>query len=200
MSITKKGERSREIIVDRAAQLFSRKGFYGTSMEDIAEAVGLTKGAIYSHFGSKEDICYAVLEKAGRMIQGKVSPYVRSQSNACDQLLAMIQGYRSYAEDRVFEGGCIILNLAVEMDDINEGLRNDLAARIMGWRRWIMRIVEEGKGRKEVRDDVDSDQLATLIISSLQGAMIQFKMFSDLKFYDQTYEFFQRYLDLEVRA
>ncbi len=186
--------------MDRAAQLFSRKGFHGTSMEDIAQAAGLTKGAIYSHFDSKEAICYTVLEQAGRMIQDKVSPYVRSQANACDQLLAMIRGYRSYAADRVFEGGCLILNLAIEMDDINEGLKRELAALIMSWRRWIMRIVEEGKRRKEIRDEADSDQLATMIISSLQGAMIQFKIFSDLRFYDQTYEFFQRYLDSEVRA
>ncbi len=196
----KRGEKTREIIVDKAAQLFSRKGFYGTSVEDIAQAVGLTKGAIYGHFDSKEDICYAVLEKAGRMIQAKVNPYVRGEANACDQLLAMIRGHRSYAEDRVFEGGCIILNLAVEMDDTNEGLRDDLAARIMALRQWIIRIVEEGKRKGEIRAKVDSDQLATLIMSSLQGAMIQFKMFSDLRFYDQTYEFFQRYLDSEVRA
>ena len=186
--------------MDKAAQLFSRQGFHGTSVEDIAQAVGLTKGAIYSHFDSKEEICYAVLEEAGRTIQLKVSPYVRSESNACDQLLAMIRGYRSYAEDRVFVGGCIILNLAVEMDDINEGLSNDLAARIMSWRQWIIRIVEGGKSRGEIVDDVDADELATLIMSSLQGAMVQFKMFSDLRFYNQTYEFFQRYLDLAVRA
>ena len=162
--------------------------------------MGLTKGAIYSHFDSKEGLCYAVLEKAGKMIQDKVAPYVASQADACDKLLAMVCGHRSYAEDRVFEGGCIILNLAVEMDDMNEGLREDIAARIRGWRRWIIRIVEEGKKRMEIRDDVDSDELATLIISALQGAMTQFKMFSDLRFYDQTYEFFRRYLDLEVRA
>ena len=36
--------------------------------------MGLTKGAIYSHFDSKEGLCYAVLEKAGRMIQDKVAP------------------------------------------------------------------------------------------------------------------------------
>ena len=83
---------------------------------------------------------------------------------------------------------------------MNEGLREDLAARIRGWRRWIIRIVEEGKKRMEIRDDVDSDELATLIISALQGAMTQFKMFSDLRFYDQTYEFFRRYIDSEVRT
>ncbi|MDY6893204.1 MAG: TetR/AcrR family transcriptional regulator [Chloroflexota bacterium] len=198
--ISRKGEQSRTLIIAEATQVFSLKGFHATSVDEIARNVGMTKGAIYSHFDSKEGLCYAVLEKAGKMIQDKVGPFVAGETHACDKLLAMIRGHRSYAEDRIFQGGCLILNMSVEMDDMNEGLKEDLADRIRSWRQWIIRIVEEGKKRMEVRDEVDSDELATLIISTIMGAMAQFKMFSDLIFYDQTYTFFQRYLDLEVRA
>jgi TetR/AcrR family transcriptional repressor of nem operon len=196
----RKGARTREAIVNRAAQLFSVKGFCGTSIDDLVEAIGMSKGAIYSHFQGKEDIFYAVLEKAGRMIQDKVGPFVNAEDHACDRLLAMIKGYRAYAEDRVFDGGCLILNSAVEVDDVHDGFRLKIGERLTSWRRWVVGIVEKGKARGEVKIEVDAEELATLILSSIMGAMVQYKTFSDLRFFDQTYRFFQSYLASQVRA
>ena len=55
-------ELTRQTLVEAAADVFARKGFYGASLEEIAEAAGFTRGAIYSNFGSKEELLYAVLE------------------------------------------------------------------------------------------------------------------------------------------
>jgi AcrR family transcriptional regulator len=55
-------ELTRRTLVEAAAQVFARKGFYGASLEEIAETAGFTRGAIYSNFGSKEELLYAVLD------------------------------------------------------------------------------------------------------------------------------------------
>ena len=53
---------TRQALVEAAADAFARKGFYGASLEEIAEGAGFTRGAIYSNFGSKEELLYAVLD------------------------------------------------------------------------------------------------------------------------------------------
>ncbi|RLC27354.1 MAG: TetR/AcrR family transcriptional regulator, partial [Deltaproteobacteria bacterium] len=59
-----KGVQTRRNIIEKSLQLFSVKGYFNTSINDILDATGLTKGGLYGHFRSKEDIWYAVYELA----------------------------------------------------------------------------------------------------------------------------------------
>src|SRR5436309_10047946 len=56
---------TRDALIDAAADLFARRGFHAASLDDIAAAAGFTKGAIYSNFGSKEDLLLGVVEQRG---------------------------------------------------------------------------------------------------------------------------------------
>jgi AcrR family transcriptional regulator len=58
-----KKARTRERLVDAAARVFARKGFVATSLDEVAEEAGLTKGAVYSNFQNKEELVRAVLEE-----------------------------------------------------------------------------------------------------------------------------------------
>ena len=49
--------------MDAAEEVFAKRGFGGTALEDIAEVAGYTRGAIYSHFGTKEELFLAVTER-----------------------------------------------------------------------------------------------------------------------------------------
>jgi AcrR family transcriptional regulator len=53
-------EHTRNLLLDAAKDVFARRGFEGASLEEIAEAAGYTRGAIYKHFGSKEELFLAV--------------------------------------------------------------------------------------------------------------------------------------------
>jgi AcrR family transcriptional regulator len=55
-------ELTRATLVEAASEVFADKGFYGASLEEIAELAGFTRGAIYSNFGSKEELLYAVID------------------------------------------------------------------------------------------------------------------------------------------
>jgi len=59
-----KGVQTKQNIINKSLQLFSVKGYYNTSINDILEATGLTKGGLYGHFKSKEEIWYAVYDEA----------------------------------------------------------------------------------------------------------------------------------------
>src|SRR5438309_5825862 len=53
---------TRDALIAAAADVFAQKGFYGASLEEIAEAAGFTRGAIYSNFGSKDELLLAVID------------------------------------------------------------------------------------------------------------------------------------------
>ncbi|KZS64270.1 TetR/AcrR family transcriptional regulator [Mycobacterium ostraviense] len=56
-------EHTRNLLLDAAEELFARRGLFGAALEDIAGAAGYTRGAIYSHFGAKEELFLAVIER-----------------------------------------------------------------------------------------------------------------------------------------
>jgi len=66
-------ELTRSALVEAAADVFARRGFEGASLEEIAEAAGFTRGAIYSNFGSKEDLLLAVVERYNQALVGAFS-------------------------------------------------------------------------------------------------------------------------------
>jgi AcrR family transcriptional regulator len=54
---------TKDALVEAAAEVFAQRGFHGASLDDIADAAGFTKGAVYSNFGNKEDLFFAVLQR-----------------------------------------------------------------------------------------------------------------------------------------
>ena len=78
-------EHTRTLLLDAAEELFARKGFSGAALEDIADAAGYTRGAIYAHFGSKEELFLAVIERnRQRFLDGFAD--VISSSHRLDEL------------------------------------------------------------------------------------------------------------------
>lgn len=76
-------------ILDAAAEAFQRQGFGSTTIDDIADEVGATKGLIYYHFRSKFDLFLAVYEEAMRRVRAKVEPYARGEGTGSERLVEM---------------------------------------------------------------------------------------------------------------
>ena len=78
-------EHTRTLLLDAAEELFARRGFSGAALEDIADAAGYTRGAIYAHFGSKEELFLAVIERQRqRFLDGFAD--VLSSSHRLDEI------------------------------------------------------------------------------------------------------------------
>ena len=73
MSIREKNTKER--ILDEALKLFAQSGYMGTSMNDIADRMGVTKAALYKHYTSKQEILDSIVEKMNRMDQERVKEY-----------------------------------------------------------------------------------------------------------------------------
>jgi TetR/AcrR family transcriptional regulator, transcriptional repressor for nem operon len=175
-----KGEQTREMILAQAAQLFSRQGYFGSSLADIMHETGLEKGGIYNHFSSKEQLALEAFDFSVELIRQQTRLALAGKVNAVDRLLAIMTVFQRLVEDDPpLVGGCPVLNTAIEADDAQPALRERARHAMDDWRETIHRIVKKGIDRQEIRPGVDADVLATLLISSLEGAIMMSKLYGD---------------------
>lgn len=101
---------------------------------------------------------------------------VKTKRNAIERLLALVSSYLSYINDPPIVGGCPILNTAIETDDLDSPLRDRALQAINSWRDLIIRIIEKGIKKGEIRSTVEPDTVATIIICNIEGAMMMSKL------------------------
>ena len=164
-----KGTETRNRIIARAALLFNRKGFVGCSMQDIVEAVGLEKGSLYGHFAAKEELAIAAFEYSWRETSNARLAGMGTVDNVIEKLKLHVNQVVALPH---FPGGCPLINTMVDSDDGNAALKKMTRQALKSWRLYLQSIVEEGQSRKEIRARVDPGEVAALIISLLEGAMV----------------------------
>ena len=174
----RKGEATRRLILERAAPVFNQRGYAGASMSELVEATGIEKGGIYNHFGSKEELAVEAFDYAISLI---VDGYAAVQEGkvGLDRLVAMIQIFGDWSGHPLVAGGCPIMNTAIEADDTNAALAARARGAMDSWHRLIGSIVKEAKAAQEIDDHVDPYELATLVTSTLEGSLMQTKLFDD---------------------
>jgi len=174
-----KGEQTRERILARSAQLFNRQGYYGSSLSDIMRETGLEKGGIYNHFASKEQLALEAFDYAYGLVQQRVRQALAGKFDAIERLLAIVSVFQMDVEDPLVPGCCPILNTAIEADDADETLRNRARVAMDDWRSTIHRIVNKGIEREQIRPGIDADEVASILIATLEGATMLSNLYKD---------------------
>jgi TetR/AcrR family transcriptional regulator, transcriptional repressor for nem operon len=174
-----KGLRTRGSILARAAPVFNMRGFFGTSIEDLVKATGLKKGGLYNHYPSKEALALAAFDYAISRFRERFAEALREGQSAVGSLQTIVEVMvRSYTEP-VVEGGCPILNTAIESDDANPILREKAQAAMRDLLRLISIHVKRGIKSRELRADVEARVVATSIVGMCEGALMLSKLFDD---------------------
>jgi TetR/AcrR family transcriptional repressor of nem operon len=190
-----KGEETRERILASSAQLFNRQGYFGASLADIMRETGLEKGGIYNHFSSKEQLALESFDYAYGLVQQRVREALAGKLNAIERLLAIVSVFQSEAEDPPVAGGCPILNTAIEADDANEVLRDRARSAMDDWRTTIHRIVNKGIERQQIRPGIDADEVASILIATLEGAIMLSSLYKDYIHMERAAAHMVRYIE-----
>src|SRR5215469_2649935 len=193
-----KGDQTRERIITKAAELFNQRGLEGTSMADLMEATGLEKGGIYRHFASKEAVAAEAFDYAWEEAFQERVRDLGSISGSVDRLKRLITNFVERRSS--IPGGCPLLNTAVESDDGNPVLRERARHALGKWQELIVSIIREGIERREIRSGVDPNRLATLIISSLEGALMMSRLERSRDALLVARSHLEDFLEKEVRA
>ena len=126
-------ERTRERLLQAASREIYRSGFQSAGLNTILASAGVTKGALYYHFKSKEALGYAVVEEViAPDVHGKWVRPLQSVKDPIDALIGAAQRIPVRPED--VRGGCQLNNLAQEMSPLDAGFRRRLAIIFDAWR------------------------------------------------------------------
>lgn len=174
-----KGEKTRQHIIAKAAELFNVKGYSGSSLSDITELTGIKKGGIYRHFSSKDEIALEAYNYAGRVVGEQFQAAVTDQETASGKLLAYLYVYENVVEAPPFIGGCPLLNVAVESDDAHPILRENAQQGLKATLDNIKEIITEGIQSGEFKPTLDADALATFVLSMMEGGVMMSKLEGD---------------------
>lgn len=172
-------ELTRERILETSGALFNTQGYKATSLSDITDATGLTKGAIYRHFTSKEELENRSLNYLSERLMEAVRSVVKAQPTAGKKLRAIFSFFRSYITDPPIPGGCPLLNAAIESDDTDPRLKEGALSILNNLRLSLIHIFERGKQYHQIKTTTDADYYATIIIASLEGAIMMSKLRGD---------------------
>ncbi len=165
-----KAEQTRQFIVEKTAPLFNTKGYAGTSLSDMTEATGLTKGSIYGNFANKDEVALAAFDHNLKKVETLIRQEMSKVKSTRDKLLVYTNVYSEYFKSYFPVGGCPILNTAIEADDTHPPLKKKAADAINGWKTKIVSLIEEGIQQKEFKAVNDPEQIALTIIAMIEGA------------------------------
>ena len=194
----RKGERTRQEIIRKAAPIFNQRGYDGAALSDLMRATGLEKGGIYRHFSSKEALAAEAFDYAWRETLNARIHDLDTISNSVDRLKQLVA---NFVERRgTIPGGCPLLNTAIDTDDGNSVLRERARKALRGWRSYLISMINAGIKAREIRPRVDAKKLATLIISSLEGGIMVYRLERSEEALRGVHAHLDSYLETEVRA
>ena len=191
---TSKAQNTKLYIIRQAAQLFNQKGYAGSSIADIMQATGLKKGGIYNHFKSKDDLAIQAFDYAASLVQKQVLDAVRQEKHSVKKLQALIKVHLNYLNNPPLPGGCPIMNTAIESDDAYPILRDRAQLAMDEWHKLIIRIVQKGIAKQQIKPNINSETVASFIISAIEGAIMLSKLYQDTAHLERVIESLNQYI------
>ena len=159
-----RSDASRERILDAATELFAARGYAGAGVDRLAERSGIAKTAIYYHFGNKEGLLAAVLERTATQWIEAIQQASRQGDRPLERLERALAGMRAMLEERPW-----ILNLfqILTLEVAEE--KPEIRATLQGILRRARQAITDGIREALGVDVPDTDGVAGLMLAALDG-------------------------------
>lgn len=153
-----KGERTRAAILDQALALTSVEGLSGLTIGTLAEATGMSKSGLFAHFGSKEQLQQAVIERAAELFGETVVRPALARPAGLPRLEALFANWLAWTERHDLPGGCPFQIAAMEVDDKPGPVRDAVAGSMDRLRGTLIGAVRRAVEAGHLRADLDVEQ------------------------------------------
>ncbi len=157
---------TRERLIEEAGNLFYRNGFQAVGLDQVMDAVGISKTALYKHFDSKDDLIVAVLVERDKRDIAEMERFVieRADGDPLGQVVAMFDQLDVWFQDPEFRG-CLFMNAATEFPSKHDPIHRAAEAH-------HRHVVELIRLRLERARFADAEQVAQQIMQVMTGAII----------------------------
>ncbi|MEW8322254.1 MAG: TetR/AcrR family transcriptional regulator [Candidatus Thiodiazotropha taylori] len=165
-------DKTRQALLEAAYEEIYRHGYQAASLNTILERTGVTKGALYHHFGSKQKLGYAVIDEiiSQKLDREWLTP-IQQAGHPIDVMIEVIQQAGQQITSQQIDQGCPLNNLAQEMSPIDAGFRQRIDHLYRKWQESIEKILRDGQQGGTVKTSIDPADAALFILASLEGCM-----------------------------
>ncbi len=178
--IMSKAEKTKQFIIETTAPLFNKKGYLSTTLSDITEATGLTKGSIYGNFENKDEVALEAYKYNSTLLSKSMARSLGEDfPSALDKLKAFVNFYRKSWKAVFLNGGCPLMNAATEADDTFPILKKQVTLSFEGWIKKISTTIVEGQKNGELKKNANANELASLFIMLTEGGILLSKTTGD---------------------
>ncbi|WP_276389081.1 TetR/AcrR family transcriptional regulator [Eudoraea chungangensis] len=154
----------------KGLELFYQNGYYNTSVDDILKSLSLSKGAFYYHFQSKEDFFISIIQSLiVRKVYSTLIEPIEGKENPFLVIDKCFENSLETAEHNEMDYGFILGNFLTEFNRRNETISKYLTDIYKVWEVNLVTILQKGKSDGFVDRHVDSEGVATYLISSYMG-------------------------------
>jgi len=158
-----RAERTRTSILDAAAEVIDERGFAGASLSDILARAGVTKGALYFHFSSKDELAHALVTEQFQVSQPFTDMSELGLQTAIDLCHEMAHGLRTNVRVRAS------VRLVIEMGSFS----NPTPEAYTRWIEVVRAYLTSAKNRGDLRQELDPDRVAHWVVAAFAGIQIQ---------------------------
>ncbi len=149
-------------MIQAAARLFSQRGYHGTSMQHLADALGLQRGSLYAHIGSKEELLFDVVEEGANRFFERAEKAISMQALASVRLRRLLIGHIETAIEHL-DAATVFLN---EWRYLSEDLRAIIQEKRDRYEAMVRDLIQEGINAGEFRTDANVRFAARLVLSA----------------------------------
>jgi AcrR family transcriptional regulator len=172
-----KGERTRQAILTRAAELATQEGLEPLSIGRLAEATEMSKSGLFAHFGSKEELQLATVDHAASLFREEVIDPARAAPKGLARVWALCDHMVDYAERQVFPGGCFFACTSAEFNNRPGPVRDRIVEMVGIWLSYLEHAVEQAQQAGELDQSLSAREIAFQLDSFAQAANAQYQMF-----------------------
>lgn len=194
-----KAEKTKQHIIEKTATLFNTKGYISTSLSDITQATGLTKGSIYGNFENKDEVAIEVYKYNAAVLSKTLSRSFGDEfPTSLDKLHAFVDFYRKNWKFVFANGGCPLMNAATEADDSFPALRAQVKRSFEQWMIKISDTIAAGQSKGEIDKRISAEQYASLFIMLIEGGILLSKTMGDQSYLNHALDKVTQMIDHEL--
>ena len=194
-----KAKKTTAFIIKTIAPIFNKKGYVGTSMSDLTEATGLTKGALYGNFKNKEALALAAFEYNSKLLSKVIDEKLTIKGNALDKIFSLTKFYQNYDIFTLNMGGCPIVNTGIDAQNSNRLLAAASKEVIQEIEGKIALVLENGVKNKDIHLPVTPLQFAKQMFTMIQGAITTSTITKDRKYLYNTIAYLEVLIKKEIK-
>ena len=190
----------KEKIIQESSRLFSSKGFSNTSINEILEVVGASKGGLYNHFKTKEELFSAVLSESRKIWREKNLAGLDEIENPLERIKKLLENYsdRYLIGSGNLPGGCIFVRVSVESAELGDQwphIADEINQGFDRFKSMIRGFLDQAKEASQLKYGTNTEAVADMIFSGMLGASVMYGMDKSTEKLHRTIDSLIEYVD-----